>query len=296
MQASVRTKARKGANAPRSALSTRPKKPLCGAWTLKGIKPTGVSPLWTPRNAKPELQGNWHKFARLHCKCWSCSRCGPRKASHYHGCILGALVRHKLTRFMTLTLDPRKLMSDSEAKTFYAHFEKAKLARTACDCDTCTRVQVRSIKHIRKCWSKLRVYLLRHCGQAPTYVQVIEFQRATGLAHIHIAIDRYIEQDWAKKAWSAVGGGEHVHIQHVDVHRSAAYLSKYLSKNMLLNASVGLRRVTTSRSIKLNEKKVSEFEWRVLKTAIDYFYARNKGPVIRELRSEGELMSFEILE
>ncbi len=113
-------------------------------------------------------------------------------------------------------------------------------------------------------------------GQAPTYVQVIEFQRSTGLAHIHIAIDRYIEQAWAKKAWSAVGGGEHVHIQHVDVHRSAAYLSKYLSKDMLLNAPVGLRRVTTSRSIKLHEKKVSEFVWRVMKTVIDYFYARGE--------------------
>jgi hypothetical protein len=127
-------------------------------------------------------------------------------------------------------------------------------------------------------------------------VAVLEFQKTTGLAHLHIVIDRYIDQGWAKEAWSAVGGGQHVDIRRVDAHRAGAYLSKYLSKELLLSAPLGMRRVTTSRSIKLNEKKPSEFIWEVCRSPIDRVYVLLRELVKDEVRDGGELDSFTVLE
>lgn len=272
------------------------RKRLCGAWTLRGLKPhrskhEGV------RGHTSQLGGREHKYSRLRCKSWGCSQCGPRKAKQYRAQIVKAVDRSKLTRLFTLTLDPRKIATAEEVETFYAHFEANRTAKKSCSCPVCVRVQRRSVPHIRKCWAKLRVYLHRGFGEAPKYVAVLEFQKTTGLAHLHIVIDRYIDQAWAKEVWSKIGGGEHVHLREIDAHRAAAYLSKYLSKELLLSAPDGVRRVTTSRSIKLLEKKPSEYEWQLLKKTIEQFYVvfeKSASEVRRD--SEGELDAFAVRE
>lgn len=271
---------RKSAAAP-SGLLPNGRKRLCGAWTLHGAR----------RVPKPR-DPNVRKFARLRCKCWSCSLCGPRKATRYCGQILRAVNRFKRVRMLTLTLDVRKIASGSELQTFLEHFQEHKALKTACRCATCEKVQVQSIAHIRKCWSKLRVYLHRKLGAAPKYVAVLEFQKVTGLAHLHIATDHWIDQAWAKEAWQALGGGQHVDIRHIDAHRAGAYLSKYLSKELLLSAPPGVRRVTTSRSIHLDEKKPSEYQWEVIKAEIDRILIIFRESANQVVLSDGELESF----
>lgn len=193
---------------------------------------------------------------------------------------------------LTLTLDARKIASGAELQTFMEHFKAHKPLKSACPCLICEKIQFRSIAHIRKCWGKLRVYFHRKFGAAPRYVAVLEFQKVTGLAHLHIATDRWIDQAWAKEAWQALGGGQHVDIRHIDAHRAGAYLSKYLSKELLLSAPPGVRRVTTSRSIKLDEKKPTEYLWQVFKTQIDRFFVMFRESAIEVVQSEGELESF----
>jgi hypothetical protein len=214
----------------------------------------------------------------------------------YRSRIVQAVVREKLNRMATFTLDVRKIASAVELPTFLIHFEAHKGSKCACRCMTCETIQVRSIVHIRKCWSKLRVYLHRQYGVAPKYVATLEFQKATGLAHIHVAIDRYIDQAWAKESWQAVGGGQHVDIRYKDAHRAGAYISKYLTKELLLSAPQGMRRVTTSRSIQLNEKRPSDFQWEIVKGPIDRLYMVFQEVAIDEVRSEGELESFSLRE
>lgn len=236
------------------------------------------------------------RLVRVRCKSWGCSLCGPRKANRYRGQILRAAQRHGLNRFMTLTLDPMKLATPDEAEVFYRHFEAQKETGQACHCGTCTTLQRKSVVYIRGCWSKMRTYFLRRYSEPPKFIAVMELQKRTGLAHLHIVVDRYIEQAWIKKNWTAVGGGEQVHIQLVDAHRSAAYLSKYLSKDLLLSAPAGVRRVSTSRSIRLNEKKSSEYEWQIVKTTIDRMYVLLRDVATDEVRTDGELESFSIRE
>jgi hypothetical protein len=70
-------------------------------------------------------------------------------------------------------------------------------------------------------------------------------------------------------------------------------LSKYLSKELLLSAPDGVRRVTTSGSIKLLEKKPSEYGWELLKQenrAALCIFEKSASGVMRD--DEGELDAF----
>jgi hypothetical protein len=192
----------------------------CGQFTVRGRAPNS-----------PET-----RFFRVNCKSWNCSFCGPRRAKRYKHAIRATAEALHLQRFLTLTLDPKKIEGDP-------------------------------VRYLNAAFDKLRVYLKRQCGVAPQYIRVLEFQKS-GNPHFHILIDRYIDLEWIRKAWVAVGGGFMVDIRLVDVHRVSRYLSKYLTKELLMSAPLRCRRVTTSRGIKLFEKMPSEFKWELLRVSI----------------------------
>jgi hypothetical protein len=293
--ARARTAARKGRRAA-ARRQRNGRKVLCGAWTLSGTEnPTGTT-AWVPRNAKAEVTGTSRRFVRLNCKSWGCSHCGPRKAARYRSSMMREVERRKLRRMLTLTLDPRNVLSsEKELKTFYEHFEKHKVLKKPCSCEICARVQRRAVPHIRLCWSRLRAHMQKRFGYTPDFIAVIEFQKSTGLVHMHVALGRFVEQAWIKRTWEMVGGGQHVFIAQIDAHRAAAYMSKYFSKELLLSAPEGLRRITTSRSIKLNEKKRTDWVWVVFRNPITNFleHLRNVAEEIH-CDSEGILESFRV--
>jgi hypothetical protein len=142
----------------------------------------------------------------------------------------------QLCRLLTLTLDPAK-------------------------------IEGKPVPYLNRTFAKLRVYLKRQYGVAPQYIRVLEFQK-NGNPHFHILIDRYIAIEWIQAAWVAVGGGRMVDIRHVDIHRVSRYLSKYLTKEMLMSAPLRSRRVTTSRGIHLFTKPPTETEWMLIKVPI----------------------------
>jgi hypothetical protein len=72
----------------------------------------------------------------------------------------------------------------------------------------------------------------------------------TGMPHLHIIIDRYIEQSWLKRAWMEAGGGEHVDIRGVSMRAVSHYLKKYLTKELLCSAPKRSRGVTVSRALR----------------------------------------------
>jgi hypothetical protein len=175
-------------------------------------------------------------FHRVNCKCWHCGFCGPRKAKRYKRAITRTAEALHLCRFATLTLDPSKIEGDP-------------------------------VRYLNRVWAKLRIYLKRKYGVAPAYIRVLEFQR-NGNPHLHILIDRFIAQTWLQQAWQAVGGGRFVNIKFVDIQRVGRYISKYLTKELLLSAPLRSRRVTTSRGIHLLEKQPTEMKWELLRLPI----------------------------
>jgi hypothetical protein len=117
------------------------------------------------------------------------------------------------------------------------------------------------------CFDKFRLYLKRRYKEPPSYICVLEFTQR-GVPHLHILFDRYIDQRWISHAWDSLGGGRIVFIKQVTVHKVSRYLSKYLTKELLLSAPKGTRRITTARSIKLFPKFNSGITWELLKTSI----------------------------
>jgi hypothetical protein len=192
----------------------------CGRFSVRGQAP-----------GSPET-----RFFRVNCKSWNCSYCAPRRAKRYRYAIRETAEARKLQRFLTLTLDPKKIEGDS-------------------------------VRYLNDAFAKLRVYLHREYRVAPQFIRVLEFQK-NGNPHFHILIDRYIDLEWIRKAWVAVGGGFMVDIRFVDVHRVSHYLSKYLTTDLLMSAPSRCRRVTTSRGIKLFEKTPSEIKWELLRVSI----------------------------
>lgn len=200
----------------------RGKKKGCGAWTACGHS----------------VDGRKVHFNRLNCKCWDCRYCGPRRARRYRRAIAEWAGKLGLNRFLTLTLDPKKLNGED------------------------------STKYLKRCFQKLRSLLHRKYGKALTYVCVLEYQK-NGNAHLHILLNQRIEIDWLKKKWQAVGGGWNVWITMVTIRRVVNYVSKYFSKELLMSAPKRSRRVTTSRDIYLFEKPSKDVIWSLRRVPID---------------------------
>ena len=146
-----------------------------------------------------------------------------------------------LRYFLTLTLDPSKLTELENEK--------------------------QAVAYLRETFNKFRIYLKRLYGSAPSYICVLEFTQK-GIPHLHILFDRYISQSWISSTWDRLGGGRIVFIKQVTVNKIANYLSKYLTKELLLSAPKGTRRITTARSIKLFPKFDSGMAWELVKESI----------------------------
>jgi hypothetical protein len=165
-------------------------------------------------------------YIRADCRKLSCEKCGPIKARKYRAAIAKRAEENKLQRFMTLTIDPKKL-----------------------------EYGVDSVTYLRNCFSKFRVYLGRKFGETKTsYIAIVELTKR-GLAHLHVLIGQYIPQEWISTSWQAVGGGRIVDIRFVDIHRVSAYMSKYVTKDLLLMVPAKKKRISTSRNIRLFDKK-----------------------------------------
>lgn len=184
--------------------------------------------------------------------------CAIRRAKRYRHNIRATAEARQLQRFLTLTLDPKKIQGDP-------------------------------VRYLNTAFAKLRVYLKRKHRVAPQYIRVLEFQK-NGNPHFHILIDRYIDLEWIRRAWVAVGGGFMVDIRFVDVHRVSRYLSKYLTTDLLMSAPLRCRRVTTSRGIKLFEKTPSEFNWELLRVSIYRLHEMYVGYVTKPLYDENQLL------
>lgn len=188
--------------------------------------------------------------SRLLCQCYRCERCRPRKLRRVRSRIAEIATEKKLLRFVTLTLDPKKIPEEA-----------------------------RSDKYLRETWRKMRVLLARRFGSSIHFVAVLEFQKS-GIAHLHALVGVYIPQEWLSSAWQSVGGGKIVDIRYVDVHRIAGYLTRYLAgdkvEHTLSLLPVRARIFSCSRSISFWAKK-EKSNWWLCKHSLDHLHKHAQG-------------------
>lgn len=178
------------------------------------------------------------RYRRVNCGTWTCSYCGKKRAKLAKWAIRNWAEKLQLRVFLTLTLDPSKL---SEVE--------------------------HDIQYLRWVFNKFRTYLRRKFGETPKYIAVVELHKS-GIPHLHILIDRYIQQAWISQTWDKLGGGRIVWIERASIRNVSRYLSKYLTKQMLLSTPKGTRRITSARGIKLFEKIPPTIAWEVLEHSI----------------------------
>jgi hypothetical protein len=184
----------------------------------------------------PKTQRVIHR--RVNCGSWTCSYCGTRKARLAKKRIREEASKLGLCYFWTLTLAPRD---------FHCAEER--------------------VRHIRQVFNKFREYLKRRFGIALTYICVLEFTQR-GIPHLHILFDTFIPHEWVSETWDRLGGGSVVWVKRVTVGNVARYLSKYLTKDLLLAAPKGARRITTSRKIRLFPKFQTEIVWEFIRDSV----------------------------
>jgi hypothetical protein len=169
-------------------------------------------------------------------------------------------VQHGLRRFLTLTLDPKKMnegWSTKEKITFLYHV-----------------------------WRKMRVYLQRKLGKSLVFIAVVELQ-TNGNPHLHLLVGSYIPKKWISASWEALGGGWSTRITYADVHRVAAYLSKYLTDESACDLPPGTRRFSTSRGLALFERTKAEGAWIMTRESIEFWH-EHSAEVSAERHESGE--------
>jgi hypothetical protein len=190
---------------------------------------------------RPHMSEKAIRYQRLNCNCWDCPFCGPKKQRLYREAIGLWAKNLGLNRFITLTLDPKKFLPGISYLDFQELHD---------DDPEKQRLKKLSAEYLRRCFSKLRVYLGREYGTSIKYICVLELHKS-GMPHLHLLVDRYIPIEWLRKSWTHVGGGFEIKIKRVQVRSAAAYISKYLSKQLRMKVPPRTRRITTSRSIRL---------------------------------------------
>ncbi len=179
--------------------------------------------------------GSEHIFVRM--GCGHCDYCSERRRRKWLKRIARTAEAHRLTRLLTLTLDPAKLRDPSDI--------------------------VAISRHLRRSWAKFRTYFAREYGVSPLFVTVMETGRRATHLHLHVLLGQYVDQKWISDVWSRLGGGRVVHIRYVDVHNVSRYLAKYVTKDSFPRSLLRrVRQFTASLKTWVNVKKVqTDWSW-----------------------------------
>jgi hypothetical protein len=221
----------------------RPKKPTCGQRTLIGF-----------------VDGKYSHH-RHRCKSYACGVCGPKKIRQVRKRIVHLAIGCGLQRFLTLTLDPKKLPPGLDLTG--------------------------KIAFLYDCWRKMRVYFARHLSHPLVFISVVELQ-GNGNPHLHMLIGSYVRKEWINHAWQAVGGGSSTRIEYADIHRVAAYLANYLTDESLCDLPSGTRRFSASRGLVLFDRSKSGDSWILVRGPIPFWRKLSDGITGEKHATDGD--------
>jgi len=204
-----------------------------------------------------ELEAEDGEIAPFRCDSWDCYCCAHRMRCNLIE-ELDRLVeeRPELRRLLTLTLDPEKAPDDQAEQHRYLT-ERFNALRT----------------ELRDRWPDLSYVWIREEGESEN-------------PHLHLLVDRYMEQAELSRLASRVGLGHIVDIRRVNARNAAKYLTKYLTKGALHDLPDGARRYGSSADVDLAVRGSSEEpdrEWDLMMDDHEVSPTGREGPLRRQV-------------
>lgn len=152
---------------------------------------------------------DWAKFTRIGCKSWTCPVCSIKRALKVKYELRDIIQLNKLSVFLTLTLDPKKIPEEYKNNTH---------------------------KYITKIFNHFLTILRRSSlnkgKEKLKYVWVIEFQK-NGNAHMHILFNKFLPIKEIRKLWVHTGGGRMMKVEAVKTLEGISnYISDYIIKGI----------------------------------------------------------------
>jgi hypothetical protein len=203
-----------------------------------------------------ELESEDGDIAPFRCNSWDCYCCAHRMRCNLIE-ELDRLVeeRPELRRLLTLTLDP----------------------------DTAPESREEQHGYLTERFNALRTEL-RDRHPDLSYIWIRE-EGESGNPHLHLLVDRYIDQSELSRLSARVGLGHIVDIRRVNARNAAKYLTKYLTKGALHDLPDGARRYGSSADISLGvrgpDSDDSGPEWRLMMDDYEVEPVGGDGPLRR---------------
>jgi len=173
---------------------------------------------------------------RIHCNQWGCDVCGYRRAERLREEIINEAKKHGLSIGLDLTLGPIN-------KTCPAN----------------------SFRRLKQAWSKFRHAMNRLPGKKLEFIWVVGVSEM-GEAHLHLLVNKFIEQRLLSEIWRKSGGGPVIHVRKVE---EIVPRADYMSCNCLSHGFLkGSRRFGNSKGIKLKVRSLVA-EWEVVPKVIN---------------------------
>lgn len=204
-----------------------------------------------------EFEGPDGATTGFRCNSWSCYCCGHRMRMNLIE-DLERLVeeRPEMRRLLTLTLDP----------------------------ETAPESQEEQHEYLTDRYNALRTELKDRFPDL-SYIWIRE-EGESGNPHLHVLVDRYIDQGLLSRLSARVGLGEIVDIRRVNARNAAKYLTKYLGKGAFHALPEGARRYGSSSDVNLSVRSSNDSEdsdWRLMMDDYEIQPEYGEGPLRREV-------------
>lgn len=185
-----------------------------------------------------EMEADDGTTAPFRCNSWSCYCCAHRMRCNLVE-ELDRLIeeRPEMRRLLTLTLDPQTAPSRQDEQHRYLT-ERFNALRT----------------ELNDRYDGLSYVWIREEGES-------------GNPHLHLLVDRYIDQSVLSEMAERVGLGHIVDIRRVNARNAARYLTKYLTKGSMADLPKGVQRYGSSADIDLAVRggdSDDDRDWRLL--------------------------------
>lgn len=169
------------------------------------------------------------KFYRMFCNSWNCPTCCKRKANMVRREIIEVSGLNNLYYHLVFTLDGTKIpyeYKNSEVNDTHKYITKIFN-------HFLTLLRREKRDYVKKKTGQIKHFDYSQLEKELKYIWIIEFQKDTKNAHMHILLNQFLPIEVIRDLWMHVGGGVEMFIERVKTVKGLSiYVTKYISKGL----------------------------------------------------------------